>query len=250
MVQNPLELAYRVFFSRPIAWGRFYGRYSDFDSALRDAPGTLPRDFDIEEAGGMYRERLERIHIEDYPIIHWLHRKAPPGSRIFDLGGHVGIARHAFGRLIPLDETEWVCQDLPAVARAGQALLERRPAPGLRFTSDIADGDGAGIWLALGSIQYFDWRLADRLEALTNPPHTVILSKTPIHPIFDAVTLQNTGLSICPYRVFADGPFAMSMRRAGYRLVERWKNPGLSCLIPFHPEISVPAYTGLLFERT
>lgn len=249
MMPALLEPAYRRFFERPIAYARFYGRYGRFDEALAAVPGRMPRDFDTAESAGMYRERLDRVHSEDYPVLFWLSRRLRPGLTVFDLGGHVGIVRHAFGRLVPLDETRWLCQDLPAVVKRGAEIVAARPAPGLTFTSEPKDGDGHDVWLTLGSLQYLSWDLADVLAGLARPPSTVIVNKLPVHPTFEAYTLQNTGTAICPYRIFAEQPFVASMRSAGYRLVESWKNPSQSCTVPFHSELDLPHYSGFLFER-
>lgn len=249
--QTLLEPLYKQYFARPIAFARFQGIYPTFSDAERAVPATLPGHFDTDDAAGMYGDRLDRLHPEDYAPLFWLSRVVQPGMSLFDLGGHIGIARHAFGRVLPvLAETRWICQDLPAVATRGAALLAERPAPGLSFTSEVSDGDGAHVWLGFGSPQYLNWDLPDRLVALKTPPRWVILNKIPVHPWAETVTLQNVGTAICPYRIFADAPLVSAYRAAGYRLVDRWKNPGCRCHIPFHTEFDVDPYSGFAFERS
>ena len=89
-----LEPAYREYFRRPLAYGRFYGRFETYAEALAAVPKTMPSSYDTVESAGMYRERLDRVHVEDYPVLFWIGQglaaaqaKGPAGRtpRVFDL---------------------------------------------------------------------------------------------------------------------------------------------------------------------
>lgn len=62
-------------------------------------------------------------------------------------------------------------------------------------------------------------------------------------------TLQNIGTVFCPYKVFNGTEFVEQLQALGYKLLDTWKIPGKGCHIPYHPEHSVSAYTGYVFER-
>jgi hypothetical protein len=49
---------------------------------------------------------------------------------------------------------------------------------------------------------------------------------------------------------YLEGPsFLESTASLGYKVIDAWEVPGLSCLVPFHPERSVATYSGLYLRR-
>jgi hypothetical protein len=49
--------------------------------------------------------------------------------------------------------------------------------------------------------------------------------------------------------VYNRARFIKMFEDIGYRLVGQWEAPELSIYIPFYPEHSVKAYTGMLFSE-
>ena len=62
------------------------------------------------------------------------------------------------------------------------------------------------------------------------------------------MTLQNGGKIFYPQYVFNRTEFIDNLESIGYDLIDIWAGISDSCLIPFHPDKSVPYYQGLYFE--
>ncbi|WP_300717302.1 hypothetical protein [uncultured Helicobacter sp.] len=52
-----------------------------------------------------------------------------------------------------------------------------------------------------------------------------------------------------PLYIFNRDEFIGFFTSRGYRLVDEWKDPFDSSMIPFHRDISVYQYSGLCFEK-
>ena len=59
------------------------------------------------------------------------------------------------------------------------------------------------------------------------------------------VALQNAGVSFVPLTIWNRDSFLRPLIDMGYELIDEWSIPELPCSIPFHPERSFPALTGL-----
>lgn len=247
-----LERHYEQLFAANTEQNLFRGVYRTFAEAQASAPSSRPLGYDHEGPAQMYRERLERVYTNDYPMLLWLGRiLAEEGiQRVFDFGGHVGVARYSFSRYLAFPaELHWTVCDVPAVAQAGTALARERGPKGLTFTTQLADAEGADVFFASGSLQYVETPLAAMLQGLAHPPRHLLINLLPLHPSQECVTLQSIGTAFCPYAVFHREAFVRQLTLLGYTLVDAWDNPDKSCDIPFHPEASVQGYTGLYLRR-
>jgi putative methyltransferase (TIGR04325 family) len=224
----------------------FRGVYASFAEAQASVPPTRPVGYDNTEAAAMYRDRTERVHPTDYPVLFWLDRLLPSVRRLFEFGGHVGVAYYAYRRYLRAPEgLQWTVCDVPAVVEAGRALARERGAEGLAFTTAPGEADGADLFFASGSLQYVEAPLAELLRPLARRPAHVVVNMTPLHPARTFVTLNSIGTAFCPYLVQGREAFVRGLEGLGYRLVDSWENPEKGCPIPFHPEHSLRGYTGM-----
>jgi putative methyltransferase (TIGR04325 family) len=228
-----------------------WGVYGSFAEAEAHAPPTKPLGYDNEAAAGMYGGLLDTIGPKDYAVAFWLQRRLRPGGRVFDFGGHVGVKYYAIRTVLDLPEgVRWVVYDVPAVVARGRELARERGAPGLEFTDRFADASGSDVFLVLGSLQYVEAPLPERLATLPDLPEYVIVSSA---PMVDGggryVTLQNIGVAYCPYLVEDRGGLVRGMAERGYALVRSWENPEKLCRILDQPGRSVEGYTSLHFAR-
>jgi putative methyltransferase (TIGR04325 family) len=227
--------------------GSFFGVYDSFYEAAQAAPAKKAIGYDHEAPADMYKERLDSIVASDYPVMFWLRELVDRGARsLFDFGGHVGLAYHAYGKYFPFPEGfTWTVYDVPAVVATGQKIAEQRNKDAqLKFTNDTQTAAGCEILLAAGSLQYVESPSFDTyLKSLEQLPQHILLSKLPLGPK-DTITLQNIGTAYCPYRVFADRRFVESLEDLGYEVVDRWKNAE-NCQILLRPERSVEHYSGM-----
>jgi putative methyltransferase (TIGR04325 family) len=225
----------------------FRGVYGDFTSARAAAPTSKPEGYDNEQTARLLLEDRHRINDSDFPILFWLSRLLREGSRVFDLGGNVGISFYGYRPYLPLPrDSKWIVCDVPAVVREGEAIQATAPAPELSFTSSFEAVAGADILLAAGSLQFLD----EPFHYLKDPlPRHILINKTPVYEQPSAVTIQATGSSFCPYHLFNRREFIDAFVSCGFELVQAWDNPSIGCRIPLHPAHSIGSYSGFYFRN-
>ncbi|WP_157971321.1 TIGR04325 family methyltransferase [Dyella sp. C9] len=230
----------------------YRGVFPTFAQAQASIPASRPQGYDNAESASFYRERTRRVFLNDYPMMWWLNTLFDAGSRsVFDLGGHIGIAYYGYQRFLRYpDGLRWQVLDVPAVMQAGATWAAKNDSLGrLGFTGRREDADGVDIFFAAGSLQYLDYTLAELLASLSRRPPHLLLNSVPIHVRETYFTVQNTGVSCCPYRVTAEREFIDGLAALGYRLRDRWENTDRRCDIPFYPEHSLDRYFGFYFSR-
>src|ERR1700679_4223939 len=62
------------------------GEYASVAEALAAIPAQTRVGFDNKELAGWYRERLDQVQTEDYPVLSWLLRLLPDIESVFDFG--------------------------------------------------------------------------------------------------------------------------------------------------------------------
>jgi putative methyltransferase (TIGR04325 family) len=230
--------------------GAFRGVFESFDDARRSAPGNKPIGFDVPAHADLLAARRTRIFSYDYPVLFWLKPLLAPQLSIFDLGGHVGVHYYAYRKYLEYPNgLRWRVCEMPAVIEAGEMLRRTETAPGLSFTTEFRDADGADVMLAAGVVQYVERALPAQLAELARPPRHIFLGKLPLHDGPGFVTLQNGGPCFVPCHVFDRKQFLASFAEVGYELVDSWDDPSLSCRIPFHEDRAVRSYSGLYLRR-
>jgi putative methyltransferase (TIGR04325 family) len=243
------EARYERLFARTTPVQLHKGVYGSFAEAQRHAPSTLPVGYDHTSAAEMYDERSARVYPSDYPVLFWFRSVWGDVRRVFDFGGHVGIAFYAYQRYLPYgDDLRWTILDVPAVVDRGRRLAEQRAEKRLAFTDKLDDAaEGADLFLAAGSLQFVEEPLDAMLRKLQRRPRHIVINRSPFYDGEPFVTLHNNGTVICPYNVFNRDRFVASLQALGYELVDSWLNwqPGLNCFVPFHPERSVRDYSGM-----
>ncbi len=224
------------------------GVYASFDEARAHAPKGVPLGYDHDEIALGYKN--QKFLCSDYPAAFWLREALQDGPKVLDLGGSVGISFYAWERYFPYPENlQWVVCEVPAVVQAGEKIAREKNESRLHFTSQIEQADGCNCLLASGSLQYIEPSLADLLKRLTRPPRHLIVNRVPLHSSRECITLQNIRWAVSPYRVFQRDAFLAQCESLGYALVDAWTVPDHSCWIPFYPEFSVAAYSGLYLRK-
>jgi putative methyltransferase (TIGR04325 family) len=176
----------------------------------------------------MYRDRIERVYTNDYPLLFWLSRVLPAAGRVFDFGGHIGLARCSFDRYLRFPEAlVWEVCDVPAVVEEGRRFAASMQISSLRFTTERSGADGADVLFSSGALQYLEDGPAELLRPLKAPPKHVLLNLLPVHPSRRSMTLQSIGTAYCPYQIFEERSLVHS----------------------FEQLASVKGYTGFFFSK-
>jgi len=229
------------------ALGSFRGVFRTFEEARLSAPKTKSIGFNSIECARQFENRRSRIFSYDYPAIFWLRSLLQEGSRLFDLGGHIGLQFYSYAAYLDYpDGLQWMVCDLPEITKEGEALARKQNCHGLSFTNRMEDVDGAEILIAAGCIQYIESpALSSLLAGAKRKPRHLLLNKLPLYDGKPFVTLQNGGPAFHPQYVFNREQFIGSLTAIGYRLVDRWDVDTHSGIIPFYPEHSFPCHSGL-----
>jgi putative methyltransferase (TIGR04325 family) len=237
----------RFFAHHALTHHLYRGVFATFDEAQASIPPSSTSGYDNTESAELYRERTRRIFINDYPMIYWLGRWFADGAhRVFDIGGHIGIAYYAYQKYLAYPSSlSWTVMDVPAVNAAGNSwAIEHDPARRLHFADDVGSASGSDVLFAAGSLQYLSYALEDAIGAMAKKPVFLLLNSVPIHMRESYFTVQNIGVACCPYGIRAEREFLGALQTLGYELLDRWENPLRSCIIPFHPEKSLDRYFG------
>jgi putative methyltransferase (TIGR04325 family) len=242
-------------FERAFAAGHFSGVcrgvYRSFADATAAAPQTRAVGYDHDAAGALYHERLDRVYPGDYPMLFWLEQAFNAGAtRVFDLGGHVGISYYAYeGYLRYPAALQWRVLDTPAVAKAGREIAAKRDTrKALSFVDDMTDAASADVLFTAGCLQYLEDSLAQRLSSLSTRPPIVLINLVPMHGQHDYWTVQSIDTAFCAYHVQRTRDFFAAMSGLGYELIDQWENAEKRCIVQFEPEHSFTGYVGATFQ--
>lgn len=229
----------------------FRGIYSTFEAAAAAAPSTKPLGYDNAASAALYSSRFALL-AHDYPALYWVASALTRNRNVLDLGGHIGIKYYAFSGVHPMPaDLRWTVYDVPAVAAQGTEIAAARgAATQLRFTTSFPEAASmADILLASGSLQYLPQTLWEMLAPLERRPQRLVINTTPVHPLVSFFTLNSIGTAFCPYRVMKESELIDGLAAIGYRLRDRWTNPGKALKVPFHAPYDVADYSGYCFDR-
>jgi len=245
-----LQARYERHFFRTTEWKNLHlGVFESFEEADAFAAcrGVQPH-FGLDHVKWLGEHRGLSTH--DYPMLFWLGRLVADAVRLVDLGGSVGVAYYAYKAVLPLPPTlHWQICELPEVVPLGQRIARERGETALSFTTDQIAIDGASILFAAGALQYVRSTLAELLQTLPAPPRHVLVNRLPLTDRSSFVTLQNGGAGIQSYRIANDAEFIEQLRRAGYRVVDRWRCLENATQIPFYPDLTLDHFSGFYLTR-
>ncbi|WP_233873259.1 TIGR04325 family methyltransferase [Paraburkholderia adhaesiva] len=247
---------YRRYFRKPSRGGNLYfGVYGTYQEALNEAQRIsserLPSTYDVEAVTTKYLDQLDSLPTCYYPSLFWINRiLSEGGRRVFDLGGHLGLAYYGYQRYISFPaDLVWCVHDLPHVVAAGRCMASERDKLGaLQFCETPHEANGFDVLICSGALQYLGYSLPSLIGGLSHPPRHVLFNLIPLHPEKAFFTLQNLGVAVCPYRVESIERLVADMKTHGYRVRDHW-DLDRRMRIPFKDEYEVESYYGYYFER-
>ncbi len=228
----------------------FAGVYDSFETARNAIPVGSRVGHDHPEVANRHTSEIDQLWPSDYPILYWLSPLLKENSTVFDFGGNVGISFYSFHKYLeyPAGMVWRVCE-VPATAIYGRKLAEQMKTHGLCFTTEIQDGSGADVLFASGSLQFLEVPLWRSLSKMPSKPRHLLINRTPLCEGRSFATLHNLGPAICVYQIYGRTAFIRAFEELGYSLIDSWETPEFSCIIPFHPERTVKAYSGMYFRN-
>jgi putative methyltransferase (TIGR04325 family) len=225
---------------------RFWGVFPTYAAAKKYIPKKLNRGFGAPHL----KDFEEAVPERDQNTIRILSGILPDATRLFDLGGSVGMCFYQYRKQLSYrHDFTWTVCDFPLVNEEGRKLADRRLETQLLFTENRGAAEGTDIFLSNGALQYLPESPADILGSLKNRPRHVLINRVPLTERDTFFTLQHMGYSVVPYHISNLTKFTSDVEALGYKLVEVWKNDRF-CDILLRPEWRVPHYYGFHFART
>ena len=238
----------RLIFNTAKEGSYYWGVYQTADEARGSIPKRKRAGYDNDESANLYRDLIGKIFSHDYPLLFWLSRILSKGQYILDFGGHFGIKYYNFRKPLALDpSTIWAVYDLPTVVAAGRDWAKKNGEQALQFVDSYVDKT-YDVFFASGSLQYLELSLGEVLLTMLELPKHVLIGSMPVNSS-RYFTLQNIGVTICPYHIYSLDQTKEEMEKLGYELIDSWKEPEKSFFIPYYPRQSLKFYMGFYFRK-
>lgn len=186
----------------------------------------------------------------DYAAFFYLRDRMLNAKRIFDLGGNVGNLYYCYRDYLPLrDDATWTVFDLPENIARGRTIATARKARHLRFIDDLRDIGDVDLFIASGSLHYFDRPLPQLLSDLGRLPPYLLINRTPLTDAQDFAVVQDAGSVRVACKLYNREKLIADFGRLGYSVLGQWKVAEYGIPVLDRPSSSVVAYTGMFLER-
>jgi putative methyltransferase (TIGR04325 family) len=251
MLRASAKLARDTYRFLAFQYSHFRGVYESFDQAKGAASRTTRIGYNHADLAGRYRAELFLdLDNSEYPVLYHLHRILTDGCTVLDFGGNVGVHYLRYRKYLDLDRIKWIVSDVPEITKVGRATCAG--IPNVAFVNELGglDADRIDVLLASNSLQYVESHdsLLPGLIAKGLKPRHILIDQLPLYDGPRFVTLQNGGLVRYPQYVFNRAEYLTAISKLDYELVDSWDCRNFSCVVPFHSDRSVRAYTGLYFS--
>lgn len=192
----------------------------------------------------------DTVRESDYPILFYLAPLASELRDVFDLGGNVGNLFYAYQQKITFPSTlVWTVYDLPVKKPLGEKLAAARGETRIRFADTLAEASGSDVFIASGSLHYFEEPLHDILASLKDLPKHVFVNRTPCSTGSDLITVQDNRSYLVPCKLHSRTTLISGMQALGYKLQSEWPVYERRLSVPTHPDLCAPNYSGFYFRK-
>jgi putative methyltransferase (TIGR04325 family) len=192
----------------------------------------------------------DTIRESDYPVLFYLLPLAAELHHVFDLGGNVGNLFYAYQREINFPPTLlWTVYDLPMKKPLGENLAARRSETRIRFANTLSEASGSDVFIASGSLHYFEEPVHEILASLEDLPKHVFINRTPCSAGPDLITVQDNRSYLVPCKLHSRSTLLTGLQALGYELQSEWAVHERRLAVPTHPDLCERAYSGFYFRR-
>lgn len=247
-VLRMMQDVYRYFAFR---YSQYRGVYEDFSQAKLAVPRGRKIGYNHEDLAREYQTAHKlTLDSTDYPVLFHLDRILQEQSTVLDYGGNIGVHYLRYRPYLKFHNVKWIVCDVPEITKVGRETCAGIPT--ISFIDDIAEfrESRLDIFHASESLQYvarLDLLLQKLIDKGIRPSH-ILVDQMPLYDGRQFVTLQNGGLVYYPQFVFNREEYLGAIANFGYEIVDSWSINSSSCIIPFHPENDVHAYSGFCFS--
>jgi putative methyltransferase (TIGR04325 family) len=192
----------------------------------------------------------DTVRESDYPILFYLAPLASELRHVYDLGGNVGNLFYAYQQKITFPPTlAWTVYDLPVKKPLGEKLAAARAESRIRFAETLGEASGSDVFIASGSLHYFEEPLHDILASLKDLPKHVFVNRTPCSTGSDLITVQDNRSYLVPCKLHNRTTLISGMQALGYKLQSEWPVYERRLSVPTHPDLCAPNYSGFYFRE-
>ena len=190
------------------------------------------------------------VRESDYPVLFYLAPLVSELQSVFDFGGNVGNLFYAYESKLKFPESlTWTVYDLPMKKPLGEKLALDRCEPRVRFATSRAEASGCDVFIASGSLHYFEEPLHEILRPLKLLPKHVFANRTPCSAGPDIITVQDNHSYLVPCKLHCRPTLITGMAALGYELQSEWPVHERRLTVPTHPDLSMRTYSGFYFRR-
>jgi putative methyltransferase (TIGR04325 family) len=192
----------------------------------------------------------DTVRESDYPVLFHLAPLVPQLRHVFDLGGNVGNLFYSYQHKLNFPPgVLWTVYDLPVKQPLGERLAAQRAETRIRFCNTLAEASGCDVFIASGSLHYFEEPLHQILASLVTPPKHIFVNRTPFSNGPDLITVQDSGSYLVPCKLHSRTALISGMHRLGYQVESEWPVHERRLPLATHPDICPRTYFGFYFRR-
>ena len=246
-----------VLFARsvgPVRWllERLLGyrcSFSSFEQAKSCSSQFISAGHEHEDDIRMHLSSSRAARESDYPVFFYLSQSEKPLTSVFDFGGNIGNLFYCYQNYLNFSKgISWKVYDLPELRQAGQKIAAERGESRLNYVNGFDQLDAVDLFLASGSLHYFESSLPELLAQAKRLPSRVIVNRTPFSNAGDLITIQDNGSFLVPCKLHNKQKVLDGMAALGYKLRGSWPVAERALYVPLHPDCSSSTYFGFYFE--
>lgn len=187
----------------------------------------------------------------DYPALYWLSRIPIDDLSVFDYGGGAGQLFYQYSKMLrPGLIREWIVMDLPEVVAIGSEFAAERGAHGLRFSTSLLDARRCDVFLASGSLHYWERSVRDLADQSGGLPEHVIINRSPFRENGESfISIQHGNGWAIPFIARNAADIEHEFEELGYRCIDRWRVLEKTFSLPLLPRHQSP-YLGFYFRQS
>ena len=227
----------------------FRRTFPSFADAQAVASRYIPAGHEHPDEVTFHTAISDILRESDYPVLFLLAPIASKLRKVFDLGGSVGNIFYAYRDYVEFSRSlDWLVYDLPFIRPIGERLAQKRGESRIHFADSIQQSSGADLFLACGSLHYFEDPLHEILATLQQLPPHVVINRTPISRGGDVITIQDNQSFLVPCKLHSRSVLISGMKSLGYQLELEWPVHERKLLLPLEPHLSARTYSGFYFR--
>lgn len=224
--------------------------FSSFAEALACSARYIQAGHEHADDIAFHASMAHILRESDFPVLYYLSPLVSQFRRVFDLGGNVGNVFYSYQLELTFPEDLlWIVFDLPAKKVYGERLAIERNEYRIQFTDTFSSASGADLFLASGSLHYFERPLDQMLSELAELPRFVVINRSPFSSGDDLITIQDAGSYLVACRIASRRKFIEGMQKIGYTLRAAWPVYERRLWVPLWPDLSSDYYSGFFFIR-